>query len=148
MSKKFGIANILALVVLSSLVYFYPHYKDKGNPASPSAGQESVILDAFENRRSGIPVEITASVSRLLADDTQAPRHQRFIVQLAVGHSLLIAHNIDLAPRVTDLGKGDTVEIKGIYEWNHQGGVVHWTHHDPAGNQPGGWIRHKDKRYQ
>lgn len=148
MNKKFGIPNILGLLVLGSLVYFYPHYRDDPATGDPDARQETVIQEAFASRRSGIPVEFTARVSRLLADDIREPRHQRFVVRLGSGHSLLIAHNIDLAPRITDLDTDDTVRVRGVYEWNRDGGVIHWTHHDPAGKKTGGWIRHKNKRYQ
>lgn len=87
-------------------------------------------------------------VSRLLGDDSLGNRHQRFILALDSGQSLLIAHNIDLAPRVESLAVGDTVEFHGVYEWNDKGGVVHWTHRDPEGRHEAGWIRHRGRTYE
>jgi hypothetical protein len=49
--------------------------------------------------------------------------------------------------RMTRTG-GDTVEFSGQYEWNSQGGVVHWTHHDPAGEHRAGWLKHRGVTYQ
>ena len=84
----------------------------------------------------------------VLADDNEGSRHQRLIVELASGHTLLIAHNIDLAPRVAGVRSGDTLIFRGEYEWNQQGGVIHWTHHDPQGRHPDGWLRHRGRTYQ
>ncbi len=58
-----------------------------------------------------------------------------------------MSHNIDLAPRVP-IAVGDTVEFRGQYEWNERGGVIHWTHHDPDGRRPGGWLRHRSRVYR
>jgi hypothetical protein len=96
---------------------------------------------AFANRESNVQVRGTGTVTKLLADDNDGARHQRFIVRLASGQTILIAHNIDLAPRVAPLRIGDPIEFYGEYEWNERGGVVHWTHRDPAGRHPDGWIR-------
>ncbi len=74
--------------------------------------------------------------------------HQRFIVRLASGQTVLIAHNIDLAPRVAGLTVGATVRFQGEYEWNDRGGLVHWTHHDPEGRRSAGWIEYRGTRYQ
>ena len=87
-------------------------------------------------------------VSRLLADDNNGSRHQRFILRLKSGQTLLVAHNIDLAPRVDDLKEGDAVGYNGEYIWNVKGGVVHWTHRDPAGRHPDGWLKHNGRVFQ
>ncbi len=87
-------------------------------------------------------------VAKVLPDDNKGSRHQRFIVRLSTGDTILIAHNIDLAPRVAPLDAGDTVTFSGEYVWNPQGGVVHWTHHDPQGRHVDGWIRRNGKTFQ
>ncbi|WP_272975496.1 DUF3465 domain-containing protein, partial [Alcanivorax jadensis] len=75
-------------------------------------------------------------------------RHQKFILELASGQTILIAHNIDLAPRIPDLRDGESVSFYGEYEWNERGGVVHWTHHDPQGRHVDGWLKHDGKTFQ
>jgi hypothetical protein len=98
--------------------------------------------------RAGQQVSGSGTVDRVLADDNDGSRHQRFILRLSSGRTLLIAHNIDLAPRVSSLRKGDTVSFYGEYEPNDKGGVIHWTHHDPQGRHTGGWLEHNGQRYQ
>ena len=83
---------------------------------------------------------------RLLTDDADGSRHQRMILQLGNRHTLLIAHNIDLADRVP-VGLGDRLRFRGMYEWNERGGLVHWTHRDPMGIEVGGWIKFRRKTY-
>lgn len=90
----------------------------------------------------------SGTVVRILSDDNDGSRHQRFILQLAGGRTLLIAHNIDLAPRISGIRTGDTVEFFGEFRSNPQGGVIHWTHRDPQGRHPDGWLRHKGRTYQ
>lgn len=106
------------------------------------AGTSQAIESAWADERSGIWVEDRGTVERTLRDDNEGSRHQRFIVRLASGHTVLISHNIDLAPRV-QIGRGDAISFRGKYEWNQQGGVVHWTHHDPRSPDridAGGWL--------
>ena len=85
---------------------------------------------------------------RVLADDLDGSRHQRFIVQLASGQTLLVTHNIDIAARIDGLNAGDRVSFNGEYIWNDEGGVIHWTHHDPQGRHVAGWVIHDGKTYQ
>ena len=118
---------------------------------SPIACRNNVIMEAFDEQRYSIQVKGCGRVTAVLADDNKGSRHQRFIVQLQdiePKHTVLIAHNIDLAPRVDALKKGDEVVFYGQYEYNPQGGVVHWTHHDPAARHQHGWIEHKGQRFQ
>ena len=69
-------------------------------------------------------------------------------MRLASGRTILIAHNIDLAPRVESVREGAPISFYGEYEWNNKGGVVHWTHRDPSGRHRAGWIRYAGRTYQ
>ena len=118
------------------------------SPASIESGSVSQIDEAFSNRQSDLIVVEEGRVIKVLSDDTKGSQHQRFLVQLNSGLTVLIAHNIDLAPRVSRVKSGDVIRFKGEYEWNEKGGVVHWTHHDPAKRHAGGWIELDGKRYE
>ena len=112
------------------------------------SGGDQIFTDAFANHRRNIQVQGSGIVTRVLADDNDGSRHQRFIIQLGSGQTLLIAHNIDLAGRIDSLKEGDRVSFNGEYEWNPQGGVIHRTHHDPAGRRLSGWVKHNGRTYQ
>jgi len=110
--------------------------------------QPNTVATAFENRQSDIQVKGEGRVIKILPDDNKGSRHQRFILKLLSGQTILIAHNIDLAPRINGLNKGDQVRFYGEYEWNNKGGVVHWTHHDPRNRHIGGWLKHNGQTYE
>lgn len=103
------------------------------------------IAAAYRERASDVQVQGVGVVRRVLPDDDDGSRHQRFILALADGQTVLVAHNIDLAPRLTSLDRGDTVAFFGEYEWNADGGVIHWTHHDPARRHVAGWLKHEGR---
>jgi hypothetical protein len=111
-------------------------------------GDDSSIGRAFATGASNIQVEGEGTVIRVLPDDLNWPRHQRFIVQLASGQTLLMAHNIDIASRIDGLKVGDSVRFNGEYVWNKKGGVIHWTHHDPQGRHVAGWVIHNGKTFK
>ena len=94
---------------------------------------------AFERRVSGIVLTVPGEVERLLDDDNLAPRHQRFIIRTALGQTLLVSHNLELAPRVP-VRLGDQLTVRGEYEWNDKGGLLHETHWRPRGRWSG-WVR-------
>ena len=106
------------------------------------------LEQAIQQRTSNVQVKGTGTVIRLLKDDNRGSRHQKFILKLASNKTILIAHNIDLAPRINTISTGDIIAFYGEYEWNNKGGVVHWTHHDPNGHHIGGWLKHNGNTYQ
>ncbi len=113
-----------------------------------SVAGDNLIQVAYENRQSDVQVESVGRVVKVLPDDNEGSRHQKFILELASGQTILIAHNIDLAPRIPGLREGESVSFYGEYEWNDRGGVVHWTHHDPQGRHVDGWLKHDGKTFQ
>lgn len=135
------------LALLAWLVADQGQFGPDSQPAAVGGG-EHLLAEAFDKRRSDVQVTGRGFVERVLPDDTRGSRHQRFILRLGSGQSVLVAHNIDLAPRIPSLREGDEVEFNGEYEWNEKGGVLHWTHHDPAGRHEDGWLRHQGRLYQ
>jgi len=107
-----------------------------------------ILAEAFNNQTSDIQVNDIGSVIRILSDDNDGSAHQRFILELSSGQTLLIAHNIDLAPKITSISIGDRIEFFGEYVWNSQGGLVHWTHKDPNQTHIDGWLKHNGITYQ
>ena len=112
------------------------------------AGQVNEKRTAFAEQKSGAQFAGEGIVTKLLVDDSEGSRHQRFILTLPSGQTLLVAHNIDIAPRLDSLRPGDSVEFNGVYEWNSKGGVIHWTHRDPSGRHQAGWLKHAGRTYQ
>lgn len=108
----------------------------------------SLIQQAFDRHQSNVQVQSVGRVKAVLADDNEGSRHQKFILGLDNGLTVLVAHNIDLAPRIKNIQKGDTVEFYGEYEYTEKGGVIHWTHHDPQNRHVGGWLKHEGEIYQ
>tara|TARA_R110001583_G_C5670239_1_gene410768 strand:+ start:2911 stop:3639 length:729 start_codon:yes stop_codon:yes gene_type:complete len=119
----------------------------RSSPAHADSGG-LVIQQAFQNRQSNLQVSGSGVVVQVLPDDLDGSRHQKFILRLSTGQTLLVAHNIDLASRVHTLQKGDLISFNGEYEWNAKGGVLHWTHHDPQGRHEPGWLEHEGRKYQ
>jgi hypothetical protein len=134
------------LVAFIILIYGASHYQPR--QVTEVASPQIEVASLYEQEKSDVQIEVTGQVIRILEDDNDGSRHQRFIIEMADGHTLLVAHNIDLAPRINDLEVGDDVTVYGEYEWNSKGGVMHWTHHDPDNRHPHGWIRHQGQLYQ
>jgi len=142
--KKMGIGAFVALLLAGVSLYF------QGGP-SPGAATPEVDSAAQQQNlapQQGDQLAVSGVVARILADDRDGSRHQRFIIQVDGGDTLLIAHNIDLAPRLDGLTVGEKVRVFGEFAWNPRGGTVHWTHHDPQGRHVPGYIEWRGRRYQ
>ncbi|MCH9696235.1 MAG: DUF3465 domain-containing protein [Gammaproteobacteria bacterium] len=149
--------KLLPLLVLGLIVAFQYLQQNSGAGSfdgsasdisgyDTSADQPSFVDDS--NWRSGNQVRGNGTVERVLSDDNDGSRHQRFILRLTSGRSVLIAHNIDLAPRVESISTGDVVSFYGQFESNDRGGVIHWTHRDPQGRHAHGWLQHRGRKYE
>lgn len=141
--------KLISIIIIGAIGYFAVNESDllKEVPRSGS-NADTVLQNAYDKRLNDLQVAGSGEVVHVLPDDNNGSRHQRFILKTSTGQTLLVAHNIDLAPRVPSLNKGDRIEFNGEYEWSSKGGVIHWTHHDPQRRHIPGWLKHKGKTYQ
>lgn len=109
---------------------------------------DTSLHNAFISGQSDVQIQGSGVVTKLLPDDRKGSQHQKFILQTSVNHTVLVAHNIDVANRISGLKNGDIVDFYGEYEWTQQGGVIHWTHRDTKGRHINGWLKHNGKTYQ
>lgn len=148
--QRRAIPALVFLVLVLSLGKEALREFDAGQGAAGDAVAlaDDPILEAFRAQRGDVQVRGAGTVVKVLPDDNRGSRHQRFLLEIPAGLTLLVAHNIDLAPRISGLREGDRVAFYGEYEWNDKGGVIHWTHHDPRGRHVGGWLEHRGERYE
>jgi uncharacterized protein DUF3465 len=143
---------LLLVAIVAAGYYGLVQYRGSGPiaeyVATTASSSDSELARASESRSSNIHREGHGSVAKLLSDDTAGSRHQKFILRLQSGQTVLVAHNIDIAPRVDSIQEGDIVRFSGEYDWNSKGGVIHWTQHDPNGRHPGGWLKHGGRTYE
>ena len=116
-----------------------------GGSAQPD---DAAIVADYHNHQSNVEVTADGSVVRLLPDRTSSTgTHEQFIVKLSSGDiTIEVEHNISIAARVP-VALGDHVIVHGEYIWNSQGGLIHFTHHDPNGSHEGGYIQDNGKTY-
>jgi Protein of unknown function (DUF3465) len=142
--KRAGIGACFALLVAIAGVYFQGGFS--AARATPDGGYSAPQQN--QARRRNAQLSTAGVVVRILPDDSDGSRHQRFIIRADDGNTLLIAHNIDLAPRLEGLRVGERLRIAGELVWNPRGGTVHWTHRDPQGRHAPGYIEWRGRRYQ
>lgn len=124
-----------------------PSYLYRNSKAEVMAGK--LLAEAFRDRQSDVMIDsVSGTVEALLPDDVEGDKHQRFVIRVSRDQTVLVVHNIDIAPRINGLRKGDRVSVKGEYEWNERGGLIHWTHKDPRSSHEDGWIDFNRVRYE
>jgi hypothetical protein len=151
MNRK--LTKIIVTLIFAAILGGYEYFQKSGSTSAsaPAISNQQQTLDrirkAANNQESGWWLTVEGTVIKLLKDDTKGHEHQKFLIKLAPDITLLVAHNTTLAKRVP-VKKGDNIKLRARYEWNHRGGVLHWTHHDPKGRKKGGWIYHKNTFYK
>jgi len=157
--KRSRLYTVLLLALTAGVAWYEWEHRDALGLHEPATVATAPAKAPDDNQRlraiaaahrSDEQVEITGCVARLLPDDTEGDRHQRFL--LAVQDAalvVLVAHNVDVGERVP-VEVGDELRLSGEYEWNDEGGVLHWTHRNPARNprHPSGWIERAGRRYE
>ena len=101
----YRIAIMLVVLALASFAYERFVTDNVGLQAAPISGPAGALSEetstgaallqrAFEQGQSNLQVQSVGVVTKVLADDNQGSRHQRFIVQLPHGQTVLIPISI------------------------------------------------------
>lgn len=117
------------------------------NSTSAQAIGQSQLIQAQADGAKKVELIFSARVKKILPDDTKGLPHQRLLLSIDNGTTVLLAHDIKYAPRVP-VQVGDLLVVKGEYIWNRKGGVVHWTHHSDTPRHEGGYIEFNGQRYE
>ncbi len=165
MKRPLSIKAVFVILVVC-VGYFFTTHHEKNHTSLPDLTQNSSSFqtqsqqpssDVNQNRPPPSfdhrPIEGSGVVVKILPDDNKSggingSRHQRFLLRLSPEQTVLVAHNIDLSPRIDHLRVGRTVEFKGEFINNEKGGVIHWTHHDPKRKHIDGWLKYAGQTYQ
>ena len=127
-------------------------YTDKKRQATNLQCNNAVINQLYQAKNPSIKRQVLGcgTVIKVLKDDNEGSRHQKFLVKIDnyPNITVLIAHNIDLAPRIEGIQAKNPIRFYGEYIYNDKGGVVHWTHRDPASRHQDGWLEYKGQQYQ
>lgn len=109
--KNLGIGGIIVLLIAAYLGLDLSGHKNNSTPSSSIPANQrtettfsndgvDTIKAAYERRESNVQVQGSGRVKAILKEDNDGSRHQKFILILKNGLSILVAHNIDLAPKI------------------------------------------------
>ena len=95
-------------------------------------------------------VTVQGTVARVLGVRTgRSDAHEGFLMRVACPSPVVVRVEANTSFTGTfDLRNGQTVTVRGEYVRDRSGGVIHWTHRDPRGRHPGGYIDLNGTRYQ
>jgi hypothetical protein len=114
-------------------------------------GSNAAVYEAWQSGRSHVEVTASGSVARVLGERSgPSGMHEGFLLHLrgSEGHGLTvrIEDNVDLTGPIP-LRAGDDVTVRGEYIYDSRGGLIHYTHRDPRGHHPGGFVRVNGRLY-
>ena len=118
--------------------------------AAAQTPDDAAVCQAYAAARSHVEVVADGTVTRVLgvAPGRVSP-HEGFLLRLRTGCRVIVRveANTDFTGEFA-VAPGQSVTVKGEYEYYPLGGVVHWTHHDPRGRHEGGFIETGGRRYE
>lgn len=105
-----------------------------------------VAEKAFYEQRSGMVVEVTGQVIRILGNATPGSGFQWFEMKTPNGQHILVGHDNGVSGSIP-LFTLDEVSVRGEYEWTEKGGTIRSTQRDNSLRRRHGWIEHEGIRY-
>jgi hypothetical protein len=138
MSRHFGVVFASLLVTLGGV-----------GCSANELPDNSRLLEAFEQGRTGVWVSGHGTIAQVLADESTTiglPR-QRFNVRVDDQLTVMVVHSLTDSGRVP-AQRGEAIAFQGRYEFNASGGTISHTHRDASQPGSGGWVRYNGVTYQ
>jgi hypothetical protein len=116
-----------------------------------NAASNATVYDAWRTHRSYVQVTASGSVARVLGTRLgPAGMHEGFLLHLngAEGRGLTVRveDNTDLTGPIP-MSAGDDAVVRGEYIYDPRGGIIHYTHRDPRGHHPSGYVQVNGRLY-
>ena len=105
-----------------------------------------VAARAFYEQRTGIMVEVSGQVVRVLQSGGNESASQWFQMRTPNGQHFLVGHHSDASDAIPLLAR-ENIVVRGEYEWTESGGTIRQTQRDTSLRRRHGWIEYKGKRY-
>ena len=129
--------------IATILFAFWAWQSQPGYKIEPGYG---VVERAYLNKQSGLMVDVSGQVVRILLDDKYDVQNQKFVMRMQNGQSLLVIHNINFGDPIP-ITINQEVKVRGEYSWTERGGLINWTGRDYSIERRHGWIEHQGHKY-
>lgn len=108
---------------------------------------DAQIIQAQSQQARKVELTVTAPIKKMLREEDYREPHQRFLLMLSNGTTVLVANDLQYGT-YAPVQEGNVVRIHGEYIWNERGGVLHWTHKSDEPRHESGYIDFNGMRYQ
>lgn len=108
------------------------------------------VCDAAARGASHVEVTASGTVVRVLGVARgRSDAHEGFLMRVECAQPVIVRVEANTSFTGTfALQRGTNASVKGEYETDPRGGVIHWTHRDPRGRHPDGYVRVGGATYQ
>ncbi len=119
--------------------------------AGGDTSSNGAVYDAWRAHRSYVEVTASGSVAHVLGTRLgPSGMHQGFLLHLTGaqggGLTVRVEDNTDLTGPIP-MRAGDAAVVRGEYIYDPRGGIIHYTHRDPRGRHPSGYVQVEGRLY-
>lgn len=131
--------TVLAFSFVFSAQFAFSYQQQQPRPGQIT--DDSDLVRAVRSQKAQFYIEAgNLVVTKLLPDDRNGLKHQKWEARLSNGEVIQVVYNSDMGDRVP-VKIGDKFGVGGQFVWGRQRmGVMHWLHEDKREKRPDGYV--------